>query len=153
MKERPISFFPEMKQAILDGYKNQTRRIIKDKHAIDALNSQNMFGGVDENYILSKCPYGKVGDKLFVSEDDVPFSLKPKGRVVLKIRKIRFQRLQEISEEEAKAEGVIPERDRIGLPAQFRFPFVKLWDHIYESKSFGWDVNPWVWVIEFERIK
>lgn len=153
MKERPISFWPEMKQAIIDGLKTQTRRVIKDKHALDALNSQSMWGGVDEGYILSKCPYGKIGDKLFVSEPDVPFGMKPRGRVVLKINKIRFQRVQDISEKDAMAEGMIPDRGCIDLPAQFRFPFVKLWDQINEARGFGWDVNPWVWIIEFERFK
>ena len=30
--------------------------------------------------------------------------------------------------------------------------FAEIWDSVYKSRGYGWDVNPWVWVIKFERV-
>ena len=35
----------------------------------------------------------------------------------------------------------------------FRDVFTALWDRINAKSGYGWDRNPWVWVIEFERMK
>lgn len=82
------------------------------------------------------------------------------ARIFLKVKNVRVERLQDISEEDAKAEGV--ERNTriitssIIQPAvspyiTFRNGFAKLWDKINAKRGFGWDINPWVWVIEFEK--
>lgn len=67
------------------------------------------------------------------------------SRIDLEITAVRVERLQDISEPDAKAEGVDP---------QFllaRTGFVSLWESINGTAS--WDENPWVWVIEFKRVK
>lgn len=34
----------------------------------------------------------------------------------------------------------------------YRFGFQQLWDSINAKRGYGWDKNPWVWVIEFRRV-
>lgn len=96
------------------------------------------------------------------------------SRILLEVTDARVERLQDISEEQALAEGLarvtkdgalfkhgIPERD--GLPgtadsawpwqeweADPRKAFAKLWTGINGTES--WDANPWVWVVEFKRV-
>jgi hypothetical protein len=86
----------------------------------------------------------------------------PRGacRLVLEIVSVRVERLQEISEAGALAEG--PEPATVGYKdyaprcgghefVQARDSFHSLWDSIYAAKGQGWDANPWVWVVEFKR--
>jgi len=81
------------------------------------------------------------------------------SRITLEITAVRVERLQDISEEDAKAEGVEP----IGIPAvdpftgehlgdepSWRYGFQCLWERI-NGKKHSWSSNPWVWVIEFAR--
>ena len=73
------------------------------------------------------------------------------SRITLEVIGVRVERLQEISESDAKAEGVdaIPE-----APAALthRTSFAKLWDKI-NGKKHPWCENPWVWVIQFHRVE
>jgi hypothetical protein len=87
------------------------------------------------------------------------------SRITLELTSLRVERLQDISEEDARAEGVetgewLEEIERMhsiappGIPCEFptlRDEFAKLWRKIngYES----WDANPWVWVVEFRRVE
>lgn len=99
------------------------------------------------------------------------------SRLALEITGVRVERVQDISEEDANAEGLkglskdgsltkygLPDAD--GLPgnddsgwhwaewcASPRDAFRKLWDSINEPRGYGWDANPWVWVIEFRAIQ
>lgn len=84
-------------------------------------------------------------------------------RLFLKVKNIRVERLHYITEEDAIAEGVeILERHKeftlykaYSGPAinggftQAKIAFENLWSTIYGEES--WNINPWVWVIEFER--
>ena len=69
------------------------------------------------------------------------------SRIMLEVKAVRVERLQEITEEDARAEGV----EMVG-PASLtsRSSFAKLWDSINAKRGYGWDTNPWVWVVEFE---
>jgi len=76
------------------------------------------------------------------------------SRITLEVTKIRTERLQQISEEDAKAEGAKPafESDDDGLVDRhpsYRNGFKCLWDSLNAKRAFGWDVNPWVGVLEF----
>ena len=154
------------------------------------------------------CPYGQRGDRLWVREafhicphhedyfyraDDENLPLKCKAhtkwkpsihmprrasRITLEITGIRVERLQDISEEDAVAEGV-PE-DMTYVPIQigheatealkdgghthflermvnppitqdWRQGFFRLWESINGKKSL--DANPWVWVVEFKKVE
>jgi hypothetical protein len=72
------------------------------------------------------------------------------SRITLEIVKIRVERLQDISEEDADAEGVSFTRFT-GEATSAREAYIGLWDSINDKRKFGWEVNPWVWVIEFKK--
>jgi len=66
---------------------------------------------------------------------------KEAARIFLKITDVRVERLQETTGVDVVREG-------------FKEPqnFIKAWNEIYKEKGYGWDDNPFVWVIEFEQI-
>ncbi|MFV8250218.1 hypothetical protein [Bdellovibrio bacteriovorus] len=69
------------------------------------------------------------------------------SRITLEIKNVRVERLQAISEEDAKAEGVFLNQETGSYVGSFHWT----WDITYGADS--WKENPWVWVIEFERVK
>lgn len=186
--DRPILFSGKMVQAILEGRKTQTRRIIKYRDprwevSDDALTGKiwpywpdYVHGGeLDDSNCI--CPYGQSGDRLWVREtwqytgpelNDEPgyvyratdpdwasmegwkwkpsiFMPRQASRISLEIESVRVEKLQDISEEDAIAEG----SEAAGqLTAVNRF--TNLWVKINGEGSF--DANPWVWVIEFRRV-
>ncbi|WP_041272402.1 hypothetical protein [Desulfitobacterium hafniense] len=73
------------------------------------------------------------------------------ARIFLGVESVSAGRLQDITEEGAKAEGFIG--DAISPAGKHaRSWFRNKWDEDYWEKGFPWDRNPWVWVIEFERL-
>lgn len=81
---------------------------------------------------------------------------KEAARIWLKVKDIRVERLQDISGHEVLKEGinshVHPKADYFNMNQ--REMFEKLWNStIQESDQdlYGWNANPWVWVIRFER--
>jgi hypothetical protein len=78
------------------------------------------------------------------------------SRITLEITAVRVERLHDISEEDAKAEGVNVAfsetfaANGIGIGAS-RLKFWSLWESIYGTESRY--SNPWVWAIEFRRVK
>lgn len=90
------------------------------------------------------------------------------SRLSLRITGVRVERVQEISEADAQAEGVErpilcegPDFGEVGgipmrghpMTGEYRDGYRELWDAINGKRGFGWDVNPWVWVVEFERVE
>jgi hypothetical protein len=145
------------------------------------------FGAVSDSVIA--CPYGTIGDRLWVKEthhvrdagyvdgtgrdivykaddEDFPYGWTPSihmprwaSRINLEITGIRVERVQDISEEDARAEGLWCKFDGQGCEGQChkcsataKEAFEALWDSI-NSKRAPWASNPWVWVIEFGRAK
>jgi len=95
-----------------------------------------------------------------ISDEDVIwkpsiFMRREYSRINLEITDIRVERVQDISDQEAKAEGVdgIPDPTILGTNYHHIIPFLELWDSINFKRGFGWDVNPWVWVVEFRLLK
>lgn len=92
----------------------------------------------------------------------------PRGlsRITLKIVSVRVERLQDISEEDAKADGtenwsheawgdVVGQCDdpyRAACYQGHRKHFQHLWNSINAKRGYSWESNPWVWVIEFKKI-
>lgn len=80
------------------------------------------------------------------------------SRITLEITGVRAERLQSISESDARAEGVTIEDHHMRgyCGGAFRPPSIRafhdLWDSLNAARGHGWDANPWVWVIEFRRI-
>lgn len=84
---------------------------------------------------------------------------KEAARLYLKVKDVRIERLQEISEDDALAEGADAGEylDEQGNLMDVYYPhedFAHIWDSVIKNADlpiYGWDANPWVWVIEFER--
>jgi hypothetical protein len=225
MKEKPIIFSTEMVKAILAGNKSMTRRVIKPQPIMHDFESHKALAfkepftkpgyiavGVDRvkecpSYL--RCPYGQVGDILWVRETwaihdlilkpkklnpndeawfykrkfspemvphivyaaDYPvgswkgawrsprFMPKIAARLFLKVKDIRVERLQDITEEDAIAEGVAWKRaadinaleNSESVIDRAKVLFMRLWDTLNAKRGYGWDLNPFVWVVEFER--
>lgn len=188
MKERPIIFSAPMVRAILAGTKTQTRRVMKPQPRIEndgtdagwryyQPNSKVVYAfRVDEPIdfplaIVYACPYGRVGDRLWVREtwaegvrttlyratDGDMLYWKPsihmphsRSRITLEITDVRVEQLWEISEYDMNQEGVASPPDDAGI--HHITPFKGLWDSINAKRGYGWAVNPWVWVISFRRL-
>jgi hypothetical protein len=201
---KPIIFSTPMVQAILDGRKTQTRRVVKingfpitsPKESLELTKE-----GLIYHSFCSMSGYYKLlcqpGDILWVRETfcEVPYEhnhvpikgghitipkyaykadserdytgiWKPSihmpreaARIFLRVKTVRVERLQDITPKDAWDEGC-----RIGnsFPWEEHIPelqqqcrdilFIPLWDRFNRKRGYGWDTNPWVWVIEFERI-
>lgn len=135
-KERPILFNGEMVRAILDGRKTQTRRIVNPQPVMASGVWGGPYLKAPEGHSKDiTCPFGDVGDRLYVREtfcvstgDDgsvIPYykadgmhgekfrGWKPSihmprwaSRITLEVTGVRIERLRDISEEDAKAEGM-----------------------------------------------
>jgi len=73
------------------------------------------------------------------------------SRITLEITDVHVERLQDISAGDAAAEGVdgVVSVAITHDPVPSRNAFRVLWDSINAKRGYGWDANPWVWVIEF----
>lgn len=81
------------------------------------------------------------------------------SRITLEITDVRVQRVQEITVEDIRAEGIAlddKELDKFHegmVEFGYRITFADLWNSINEKRGYGWDSNPWVWAITFKVIK
>ena len=81
------------------------------------------------------------------------------ARIFLRVTDVRVERLQEITNEQAQAEGVkgwmvAADRDWDKNP-NYILAFRYAWDSTIKKADralYGWEADPWVWVIEFERV-
>ena len=222
MKEHPILFSTPMVQAILNGTKSQTRRVVKPQPKV--VLAMYTDKSLETNCIFRKgdqrihCPYGQVGSKLWVREtwrvgawheekgiavdykadnycrkewlavdngelferlwrestDEASevygfksrykwesgqspcrwrhsiFMPRWASRITLEITDIRVQRLWEITDEDAKAEG-IGATEPLVFNDSYKDSYAWLWDKI--NKKHVWILNEWVWVISFKRVQ
>lgn len=239
LEYRPLLMSGKFVPAVLSGEKTQMRRPMNPQPSkgvvsvgpsmaragwLEKLGCSDSLGvltGKPREWTMSgnaiKCPFGAVGDRLWICETWAPASrgvqsplvdatyacfpdgsqkfksgeyypwTKPVGptawpniwrwrpsihmprwasRITLEITEIRVQRLNEISEENAKAEGIKvlrlqsesdPSAWYESAPGvhQDRSPrgsFARLWDSIY-GKKYPWKNNDWVWSISFKRVE
>ncbi|MBH2762319.1 morphogenetic protein [Serratia marcescens] len=109
------------------------------------------------------CEYRADGGRTpeyYDADDNLRYGWKPSihmprwaSRITLEITTVRVERLNDISEEDARAEGCCYGRGG-GVPDFAVTPadhFPTLWASIYGEES--WRANPWVWVIEFRRVE
>lgn len=177
-KERPILMSAPMVMALLDNRKTQTRRIVKFLPGCRHDMQQRADGTywpdwTKDDYTGDQpCPHGRPGDRLWVKETfnlcgGKPFyrasgemhadwKWKPSlfmrrenSRITLEIARVRCERLNDISEADARAEGCEPLGDDVSQA--FRLGYMHLWGRINGPGS--WSANPWVWVIEFRRVQ
>jgi len=77
------------------------------------------------------------------------------SRILLEITGVRVERLKDISEEDAMAEGVDGENEAAKIGAEWyekpKRAYRRLWEQINGPGS--WDLNPWVWVVEFRTLE
>ncbi|AZS50689.1 hypothetical protein DM558_07805 [Entomomonas moraniae] len=114
-----------------------------------------------DDYIEAGVPFNEENERYETPEIN-PCRLRPAeempeyfSRIQLKITAIRKEKLQDITEQDAIAEGFgltpkdIVKEDKTPSITWFR----GLWDSIYgNDESKQWQANPWVWVYEFERV-
>lgn len=211
MAIKPILFNTEMVQAIMDGRKTCTRRVIKlpweECPACKYVHNKYIYDKMAENVYCARCGYPlepkrrspyQPEDILYVREtwhrytkrvgkgegchleehygykasivnsEDAEEPWKPSihmpkeaARIWLKVTNVRVERLQDITEDGAEAEGAIDNRGFIHSPENeydriytAREHFIGIWDRTIKKSDldrYGWNTNPWVWVIEFER--
>ena len=171
---KPILFNTAMVQAILDGRKTMTRRVVKNPakppcrkgdilYVREAWHKYTKRVGKGENCHLAEF-YGykaSVTNSEDANEPWHPSIHMPKkaARIWLKVTDVRMERLQDIDDEEAKKEGANWKNGRnIGWEEKMRRTpterFAEIWNYTIRKTDldcYGWDANPWVWVIEFER--
>jgi hypothetical protein len=78
---------------------------------------------------------------------------KEAARIFLKVTDVRVERLQDITEEDAIAEGMSKTLVDGVVFISAKGNFHVLWDSLNIKRGYGWEANPWVWVIEFERVE
>lgn len=81
---------------------------------------------------------------------------KEASRIFLKVTDVRAERLNNMDYMNAIYEGIEPQLEEDGYPAYNpMIDFIDLWDSTIKPKDrdkYGWEANPWVWVIQFERV-
>lgn len=74
------------------------------------------------------------------------------SRITLEVLDVRVQRVQNILDAEAIAEGINPKEVAIRGWVDARVGFRQLWDSINAKRGYSWVSNPWVWVVEYKVI-
>lgn len=144
--------FQKTWQQVLDGTKTQTRRPVKrPEWGITSFHEGMAYAeeGVGEIIeVWGRRGYRKwaVGRTYAVQPGR---GKKAVGRI--RITKIRRERLRDITEDDAQAEGMqrYQERDYLGY---YKTSFIVVWDSLYR-KPYRWEDNPEVWVLEFEKVE
>ncbi|MDY6833803.1 MAG: hypothetical protein SVY53_03265, partial [Chloroflexota bacterium] len=141
---------------------------VKETWAIDECNGDDVYGHTGPVIYYRATDHDTCGNPWRASR----FMPRWASRITMEILSIRVERVQEISQEEAKAEGVMfwwqckdgmrrlsdkhTEFRGCNVPEDKR-NYIKglhlLWDSIYAKKGYGWEANPFVWVIEFKRLE
>lgn len=120
---------------------------------------------VRETYGIYSRTYGMMPKLYYKADGDAPEKIKwtpsihmtkEAARIFLRVTDVRTERLQEITMSGMQAEGVIPENVTGGQWQQWQNDYMKpVWESTVKAKErrqYGWDADPWVWVIAFERI-
>lgn len=78
------------------------------------------------------------------------------ARIFLRVTDVRVDRLQDMNMNDIQSEGVVPDGVKGGQWQQWQHDYMKpAWDSTIKPKDralYGWEANPWVWVVEFEKI-
>ena len=81
------------------------------------------------------------------------------SRITLEITDVRVERVQDITEADALAEGFSDKAADANIAARVandtpaRMEFALLWDKLNKKRGYGWETNPFVWVVSFKRVK
>lgn len=193
MTDRPSLFSGPMVRALLEGRKTQTRRVLK-KQPFDEndflQNGKFPYIPRDRIYVRESIRRSLDNDNFYYADKGVGNALyrrlienggrksRPSihmprwaSRLTLPVTDVRVQRLQDISEEDAKAEGAMfhdggcvghsgyrHDIDQGVVYATARESFKHLWDSINANRKdkdgnrlpYAWDDNPWVVAVSFD---
>ena len=83
------------------------------------------------------------------------------SRITLEVTNVRVERLLSITEDDAISEGATladnpdydPDDPFDDAPQSYRAGFLESWGKINAKRGFAYDMNPWVWVLEFKRVE
>ncbi len=124
-----------------------------DKMKPSALSAHERFlwhAGLGDKGMMDGLALGKSRPGSFL-----PNHLRPL-MPLLEITDVRCQRVQDISEEDAKAQGISNWKEPDGRSALRAFEprpmFQRLWDSIHAKDGHGWQSNPWVFAYSFRRV-
>jgi hypothetical protein len=120
----------------------------------------------DGQRFILRTPAKGCGDLHYAAdgEPDEPPKWRPSiyqprwaSRITLEVVSVRVERVQEITTADIRAEGVDDgyTNPRMGKRHDngMRMAWEELWDSINAKRGYGWESNPWVWVITFKRLK
>lgn len=188
-------FIHNLRDAIRDGKKTQTRRVVSNLgpniRLVELLPGHAVF--TNERHEFLMFPKYRIGDMCYLREplkegidqngfgfvmfaDDgappnraIPWHWKSQSlsqmlmprcaaRTFCEITSVRVERVQDISEEDAKAEGVKDSTPSTIIGGVYDKPlavekFITLWDSINAKRGHAYATNPWVWVYEFRLLK
>ena len=177
IREKPIPFSGPMVRAILDRAKTQTRRVAKPQHAPYSVGDRLWVR--EKQRVIARANGGTKIQVCYEADgaesDWLPYPSRLKGfphvgkclayggykesaRLWLRVTGVRAERLQEISEDDAVAEGCVAKPSEcepcaMGICSAHQPPigqFIGLWDSINGKKpERSWADNPWVWVYDF----
>lgn len=149
----------------------------------DVVSPQEMLNRRPGNaaFLLGSSPYGVIGGRVWVREswcelihgekamyradiDKYAESIQwnraihmPRwaSRIMLEITGINLQRVQEMTREDAIAEGMTREErwNCYGTGSVEKDAYAELWDSLNAKRGYSWAKNPWVWVIKFKQVK
>lgn len=166
--------------------------IPRDRLLFASFKSIWYFTKKDGGFLVIKCPYGGIGDRLWVRETwrvianeerygivfkdggikffegQTTYKIEDKwrpsifmprwaSRITLEITGLRVERVKTITDADCEAEGVRPSVDGNGYDWRhnengWHRTFRQLWDSLNAKRGYGWDTNPFVWVIEFKNL-
>jgi hypothetical protein len=172
-RERPIIFGGAMVRAILAGTKTQTRRLVTPPLPDEPTKeSGKRWGKVNGAFYYCgvRCPYGCVGERLWVRETfkvfkkeiiyraDYPslaatpgwtspiFMPRRASRILLELVEVRVERVASISTADARAEGFTD-----GVRASPTDAFHNAWDGLHGAGA--WARNYWVWALTVKVVR
>lgn len=180
--DRPILFSGPMVKAILSGDKTQTRRVVTDHTSQGNFRASQLLLDDPRTFVdPGPSPAGNPGPYLKAPVDcydTIVERLYPRWfpgdrllhwdrrwrpsihmqkwacRIWLEVTGVRVERVQAITEDDARAEGLDSFHPtwHEGFCESYREQFATLWDSLNAKRGYGWDTNPWVWVIDFKVV-
>ena len=180
MKEHPLPLMPDMVRAYYEGRKTQTRRVLNRNKLYNGFAFDDPrivracpYGQPGDrlwiretlvrrgDYVRYECDQDLVlidGEPLIWpwKVGKLPSRYMPRWacRSRAELVAVRVERVQDISEADAWAEGAHTIARRLPYSGDDlgRMAFSGLWEQINGPRGYGWDSNPWAWALTFKRI-
>lgn len=171
----PLRFNPQMIDALEDGRKKATRRILTAGNTIVEpgrfenvrLETGRAKHSGGENFLRARCRFESGERTVSIRSKIQPCDLfwvrrgqrggtREASTLTLDVWSVEVSRLQDMTEQDAIDEGIMPWHGEYAVNAEgdlhhatARLTFWALWDSINGRGKYGWDANPWVWTYKF----